>query len=866
MKNSNDNGSKNKNGHVGNKGEKPAAPDTADRTVFRNSNSNQTRIDPRTKPTPSGQPPAADVTRARPVPPQGRNDATQLRNPASPTANGRGAPTDNVFAASPTGEKLHILKGRFLLEKVLGVGGMGVVYKAKDRNKIEAHDRDPYVAIKVLSDEFRAHPESFIALQRESRKGQRIAHPNVVKVYDFDRDGDVVFMTMEYLEGRPLDQIVKQYSSTGLPRDDIWAILKDICSALAQAHSENIVHSDLKPGNIFITNNGIAKIFDFGIARAVANIDRKSGKTQDKTVFDAGTLGALTPAYASLEMLGGKQPDVRDDIYALGCITYEMLTGEHPYNRIPADEAFKRKLKLKRITGIKNRQWKAIEKALEFKREDRVASVAEFEQQMLHVQKRSYLLAGLGILVLALAGVAGYLLLTGNQPQPAQQAVKLDELEFKIKYDIHKQKIDKLLADPVFTQGWENDIWDEVKALTDLLAGRPDDWLLSVMQKLADLYLAKIKYLIDNKDYAKAEYLLNNAYRYVRDHSILDAEKLRLAELIKQGKEQKIKQVETKTRDEQTEQVKAETQRRIATSFDLAYRNVKDQLECRSRLSMRDFGIAVEKLRSLDLPRYGKLENGIVVALAGCITEIGKTNPESALESKSNAIRIFGNNTIISDIKIAPRDACDLSIAGLGGGGERATCRDKLAGVGSGPMLVVIPAAGSIPAFAIGKYEISVRELKQYCTASKECDAVSGEDDSLPATQVSIATIKGYLKWLSRTTKQKYRLPSKTEWVYAANATNKSNDPNRNCQLNTRGIEKGGQLVRINTGVQNGWGLVNYLGNARELVYEKDLSLVAMGGSYEDPMDKCDVRSAKAHSGSPDSQTGFRIVRELVSK
>jgi len=274
----------------------------------------------------------------------------------------------------------------------------------------------------------------------------------------------------------------------------------------------------------------------------------------------------------------------------------------------------------------------------------------------------------------------------------------------------------------------------------------------------------------------------------------------------------------------------------------------------------------VEKLRSLDLPRYGKLENGIVVALAGCITEIGKTNPESALESKNSAIRIFGNNTIISGVKIAPRDACDISIAGLGGRGERASCRDKLAGLGNGPMLVVIPASSSIPAFAMGKYEISVRELKQYCTASKECDAVSGEDDNLPATHVGIATIKGYLKWLSRTAKQKYRLPSKTEWVYAANATSKSDDPNRNCQLNTRGIEKGGQLVRINTGVQNGWGLVNHLGNAQELVYEKDLSLVAMGGSFEDPMEKCDVRSAKAHSGSPDALTGFRIVRELVDK
>ena len=860
MKNSDDNGSKNKNGRAANPADTPARPAAADRTVFRNAN--QTRIDPRNKQP--QQPAPADVTRARPAPPQGGNDATRVRQ--QPAATGKPAPgaaAANVFASN-NGEKLHILKGRFLLEKVLGVGGMGVVYKAKDRNKIEAHDRDPYVAIKVLSDEFKAHPESFIALQRESRKGQRIAHPNVVKVYDFDRDGDVVFMTMEYLEGRPLDQIIKQYSSTGLPRDDIWTILKDICSALAQAHGEKIVHSDLKPGNIFITNNGIAKIFDFGIARAVANIDRHSGKTQDKTVFDAGTLGALTPAYASLEMLGGKEPDVRDDIYALGCIVYEMLTGEHPYNRIPADEAFKRKLKLKRITGIKNRQWKAIEKALAFKREDRIATVAEFEQLMLHVQPRSYLLGGLGVVILVLAAAAGYLFITGNQSQPAQQTVKLDEIEFKIKYDIHKQKIEKLMAEPVFTPGWENDIWDEVKALTDLLAGRPDDWLQSITQKLADMYLARIKALADNREYAKALALIDNAYRYVSDHRILDAEKNRLADLIKQDKDQKNRQVEIKTRDDQTKQTKADEQKRITTQFDLAYRNVKDQLECRARLSMRDFGIAVEKLRSLDLPRYAKLENSIIVTLAGCITEIGKSNPESALESKNYALRIFGDNSLISRIEIKPRDACDVSIAGMGGRGERAVCRDKLSGVGNGPTMVVIPAGGGLAAFAIGKYEISVRELKQYCDASKECSNVGGDDANLPVTNVGIATIKGYLKWLSRTSSQRYRLPSKAEWVYAANANSKSHDPNRNCQLNTRCIEKGGQLVRINTGVQNGWGLVNYLGNAQELVYDKDLSLLAMGGSYEDAMEKCDVRSAKPHNGNADASTGFRVVRELV--
>jgi serine/threonine protein kinase len=146
-----------------------------------------------------------------------------------------------------TTDNSKLLKGRFVLEDILGIGGMGVVYKAKDLLKVEAQDRDPYVAIKVLSEEFRTHPEAFISLQREAKKAQHIANQNTVKVYDFDRDGEVVFMTMEYMVGQPLDQMVKQYNATGLPRNDAWNILKGMCLALIHAHREDIVHSDLKP-------------------------------------------------------------------------------------------------------------------------------------------------------------------------------------------------------------------------------------------------------------------------------------------------------------------------------------------------------------------------------------------------------------------------------------------------------------------------------------------------------------------------------------------------------------------------------------------------------------------------------------------
>ncbi len=823
---------------------------------------------------------APDMTRIRPQSLSDKIDPTRLLDPQRTRIKEQEiheplVPKPGAGFGHQSAEELRVLKGRFILEKVLGVGGMGVVYKAKDRLKVEAQDRDPYVAIKVLSDEFKSHPESFIALQRESRKGQKIAHPNVVKVYDFDRDGDIVFMTMEFLEGRPLDQFIRQYSSTGLPRDDVWTILDGICSALIQAHSEKIVHSDFKPGNIFVTNSGVAKIFDFGIARAVASVDRQASGGQDKTVFDAGTLGALTPAYASLEMLAGKAPDLRDDIYALGCITYEMLTGMHPYNRLPADEAYKRKLKPRRISGIKNIQWKAIEKALALKSEDRIASVEEFYKQVLGKRKSSIVRISSILIILSLL-VTVVMLLNNEEPAPPLPpppvaSVNTDELEFKIRYDIFKQKIETLLAEPSFTSSWEKNLADEFKNLSALLGDKMDAWLESTTRAVYEMYLSKISALIERKEYGRAKELIINAYQYHADRAQLDAELARIEELVRiaaQDEARMRKTQEVKLRTEEvklrTEQVKAADVQHRQTLYDQAMANVNKQLECRSSLSMSDFRVAIEKLREVDMPGYQKAEGVIVAALAQCISQIGKSSPESAQEYKQYALRIFGDKSIINEIKISARDACDQSLAGMGGRGDHSICRDRLQGAGSGPALVVIPGNTVIPAFAIGKYEISNAEWNQFCAATGECRSV--KEDNLPVTNVRLITVMAYVKWLSRSTGQKYRLPTRAEWTYAANSTNRSHDPNRNCAVNSRGIEKGNELIKINTGIANSWGVVNYLGNAREMVHDEGLNLLAIGGSFDDNMQECSVDNAKSYSGAGDEITGFRVVRELAHK
>jgi serine/threonine protein kinase len=251
---------------------------------------------------------------------------------------------------------------------------MGLVFGAIDRRKQEARDPNPHVALKVLNADFQRHPQSFMALQREARKAQTLAHPNVVTVFDFDRDGDVVYMTMELLKGRTLDSIAREARGKGIKSDVALPIIRGIAEGLAYAHKKGIVHSDLKPGNIFIAEDHTPKILDFGIARAVPS----SVTEENPDVFDAGSLGAYTEAYATDEMVEGVDPHPTDDMYALGIIAYELLTGVHPYQRHSAPNARKLGIRFAPLKGVKRKEANAIERCLSFDRKLRPQNAGEF--------------------------------------------------------------------------------------------------------------------------------------------------------------------------------------------------------------------------------------------------------------------------------------------------------------------------------------------------------------------------------------------------------------------------------------------------------------------------------------------------------
>ena len=317
-----------------------------------------------------------------------------------------------------------VLKDRFVLEEMLARGGMGMVYKALDLRKTEYQDRNPYVAIKILNDECQSHPDFFMALQREAKKAQSLAHPNIATVYDFDADGDTVFMTMEYLEGQTLDVFIKGNAPSPSHHKNLLQIVDDMGQGLAYAHKNHIVHSDLKPGNVFITDKGTVKILDFGISRVARPAEHND---LDATIFDAGKFGALTPSYASCEMLEGNTPDLRDDIYALACITYELLTGRHPFNREKATLARHKQMRAEPIKGLSKKCWKGILRGLAFNRQSRTPSVEQFLQDIQPHSSSPSLLRGwplgfgLGVLFL-LAGLV-YINALNEPTSPSLSAI-----------------------------------------------------------------------------------------------------------------------------------------------------------------------------------------------------------------------------------------------------------------------------------------------------------------------------------------------------------------------------------------------------------------------------------------------------------
>jgi serine/threonine protein kinase len=313
--------------------------------------------------------PAADTAPAAAIAP------TVAALPTAVTAPAGATPLTATLAAAASPDP--IVDGRYVLESTLGGGGMGVVYKARDRLMVEADDPDPYVALKVLSEAIRDNPAGPIALQREARRAQALAHPGIVRVFHFGRDNATYYMTMELLRGRSFDDLVHERPG-GLPMREAASLIEQLCSALAYAHSQGLVHSDIKPSNIFLTDDGVVKVLDFGIAAPL----RAPGSSHE-TRFNPRHHGALSPKYSAPELWLGLDADPRDDVYSLGCVVYELLTGRHPYDGVEAPSARERHMAVKPVRELTPAQNEALRRALSLERQERTASVEAFRAAFL---------------------------------------------------------------------------------------------------------------------------------------------------------------------------------------------------------------------------------------------------------------------------------------------------------------------------------------------------------------------------------------------------------------------------------------------------------------------------------------------------
>jgi serine/threonine protein kinase len=285
-------------------------------------------------------------------------DGTPPPNPPTKTAAkptvGADAQADSARIAAGT-----IFSDRYLLERALGAGGTAIVFSARDLQSEHRNAPRARLAIKVPRPDAKDRVRAVNRLQHEFRHTQNLQHPNIVQVFDLSNDDQTWFMTMELIEGKSLAALLRNWP--GISDDMKRTILRSSADALNYAHSRQIVHGDFKPANVLVNASGNAKVFDFGAASAASGEDTR--------------IPAGTPAYASPQVLSGMRPEQRDDVFSFACVAYELLTGQHPFERRSSLEAREQGKVPPRAWNLSAPQWLALLAALSWEREQRPADI-----------------------------------------------------------------------------------------------------------------------------------------------------------------------------------------------------------------------------------------------------------------------------------------------------------------------------------------------------------------------------------------------------------------------------------------------------------------------------------------------------------
>lgn len=260
-----------------------------------------------------------------------------------------------------------VLAGRYRLERLLGAGGMGAVYRARDLLHEQFGDPDPYIALKLMSEEFSESPDASALLYSEFALTRRLRHPNVVRLHGFEVDTQCqrAFITMELMRGLTLDKLLCERPA-GLPWQELRDIVLPLLDALAYSHARGVLHGDLKPSNVMLSEDGV-RLFDFGLSQA------EKGVLPGLAQLSRNRFNAWTPGYAAPELLEGGSLSASADVYAVACVIYELAGGKHPFRRLPSNQARDEQLdrQLSAPKHLPKHCWPALRTALTFNAAER---------------------------------------------------------------------------------------------------------------------------------------------------------------------------------------------------------------------------------------------------------------------------------------------------------------------------------------------------------------------------------------------------------------------------------------------------------------------------------------------------------------